>query len=267
MKIIAPAVIVTDMKSYECNNDDKLRLLEEYGFNNKALNARIINRFYRSENDWGRVIDILCRKASIFEHRLKQRGFNNRKNWKLEKLEKKLKYNQKKANHLAVKIEKLTERIDRIKQVTLEARDSEKWNNRRCCRHKNNRVRTERKQCKRVDKETKCCNSDRKDKIKVWKAEKEARKADREKIRADKETKCCNSDRKDKTKVWKAEKEARKADKEKIRAEKESRKVDKQADKEARKADKEKIRAEKEERRAEKEAKRRERADRKKCYS
>jgi len=250
MKIIAPAVIVTDMKSYECNNDDKLRLLEEYGFNNKALNARIINRFYRSENDWGRVIDILCRKASIFEHRLKQRGFNNRKNWKLEKLEKKLKYNQKKANHLAVKIEKLTERIDRIKQVTPEARDSEKWNNCRCCGHKNNRVRTERKQCKRVDKEIKCCNTDRKEKTKVWKADNVARKADKEKIRAEKESR-------------KVDKESRKADKEKIRAEKEERR----AEKESRKVEKESRKVDKESRKAEKEAKRRERADRKKYYS
>jgi len=258
-QVIAPAVIVTEIKSDNngseepCmkKNEDKLLLLEEYGFNNKALNVRILNRFYRSENDWGRVIDILCHKTARFGNRLQFNHHHNHhnhhhhgKDWKLVKLEKKLLCNQKKAKHLAVKIEILTERIEKIKQVK-DTQES-KWNNGRHWSRNDKKYEEgiERKHCKRTDKgicksdqkeRIKCCRSDKEawkaekeERIKAWKAEKEARKI--EDHEGKERIKCCRSDKdawkaekKERIRAWKLEKEERiKA----WKAEKEARKIE-----------------------------------------
>jgi len=96
-------------------NEDKLNLLEQFGFTNRRLNSCILRRFYRCENDWERVIDVLCRRTAKFENRINNnRHCSDKKNWKLEKLEKRIKKEQEKASkaqekaaHLAKKVEKI----------------------------------------------------------------------------------------------------------------------------------------------------------------
>jgi len=113
--------------------EDKLRLLAEFGFTNTALNEKVLGRVYRTDADWERVIDILCRRTAPFA-KFADDAHRSPQNRRAKVVEKRLERAQWQLEKSQRKVACLTEMLEHVKKGDSEEsikqcwmKDKEQW--------------------------------------------------------------------------------------------------------------------------------------------